>query len=94
MRDEYKKLTELIEAARWSKLGRNLDAKQSDEFIADYLIANGVVFKKTGRWIKEEDIESEYYGWYCSECGSIRIERTPYCEYCGADMRGEEHETD
>lgn len=63
---------------------------------------------KRGRWIEkhhaysdEESVIKEWQSCRCSECG--RYDTRPYmyyfsepnyCSYCGADMRGENHETD
>lgn len=62
---------------------------------ADHLIANGVTVQKCGRW------EKYGYKWRCNNClAKINIDGTPeenglyYCPNCGADMIGEEHETD
>lgn len=40
-----------------------------------------------GRWI---GIDGEWHDWKCSECGSERDGRTPYCPNCGARMDGGE----
>lgn len=43
--------------------------------------------RKTGKWIKKDcDLL------YCSECDLPSLHPWPYCERCGADMRGEGHE--
>jgi hypothetical protein len=55
---------------------------------SDELIANGVTVQKKGEWIKDEII-SEHYGWFCSKCCTHFLERTAYCSWCGADMRGD-----
>lgn len=36
-----------------------------------------------GRW---KAIDGEWYDWQCSECGSKRDGRTPYCPNCGCHM--------
>ena len=64
--------------------------------------------RKKGKWTEkhhaysdEESVIEEWQSCRCSECG--RYDTRPYmyyfsepnyCSYCGADMRGEEHETD
>lgn len=63
--------------------------------------------RKTGKWTEkhhaysdEESAIEEWQSCRCSECG--RYDTRPYmyyfsepnyCSYCGADMRGEKHET-
>ena len=42
-----------------------------------------------GRWIA---IDGEWFDWQCSECGSKRDGRTPFCPNCGAKMDGKENE--
>lgn len=50
---------------------------------------------KKGKWIEQTDINSKLYGWYrCSECGAVIGIETNFCSECGADMKGEEDETD
>lgn len=54
--------------------------------------------RKTGKWILTEDDDYEYCT--CSECGYQNGENwmngsdIPFCAMCGADMRGDDHETD
>lgn len=44
--------------------------------------------RKKGKWIKKNcDLL------YCSECDLPSMHPWPYCERCGAEMRGEENET-
>lgn len=44
-----------------------------------------------GEWIKNAEewqrIDPPYF---CSECGHANLRKTPFCEMCGADMRGGE----
>lgn len=56
--------------------------------IADHLIANGVTIRERGEWIKTGLGISERV--VCSQCGSERgsFMRPPFCNQCGADMRG------
>lgn len=54
---------------------------------------------RKGKWIRRE---SDLSWWYeCSKCGESPLYdpyenevRTPFCPWCGAEMRGEEDETD
>lgn len=49
--------------------------------------------RKKGKWIdKSGGIEGAWN--YCSVCGEQAIDLYDFCPNCGADMRGEEHETD
>lgn len=49
--------------------------------------------ERTGEWIENapegQDIDPPYI---CSICGHAESTRTPFCEQCGADMRGDEDE--
>lgn len=58
------------------------------EPIADHLIANGVTVQK----------KDELYGlgnmYMCGVCHEQGYVSTDFCPNCGADMRGEEHESD
>lgn len=63
---------------------------------ADYLIANGVMIKKYGRWIDEVELRPELYGWVplnsvvCSLCNKSNGRETLFCPNCGAKMDLEE----
>lgn len=64
--------------------------------------------RKKGKWIHGRELSREmigdvvtaifYEGWECSECHClVSEEREPlwkYCPSCGADMRGEQYESD
>lgn len=54
-----------------------------------------------GEWIESEyqndaDVANGNYAYVCSNCHHTdthaKTQRVPYCWYCGADMRGEDHE--
>ena len=69
--------------------GENCEA----EFIADYLIANGVTVQKHGQWEDYVNIKGVVR---CSECHDTYIYRGwvdegkwYYCPNCGAKMDGE-----
>ena len=63
--------------------------------------------RKTGKWIPHGEKSREYIGtvlvnveynyWFCDTCG-YRVEKGQplhnFCPHCGADMRGEQDETD
>lgn len=61
-----------------------------------YTKAKEEVKPKTGHWI-EKIIYSHSYA-ECSECKTVyswsETETMRFCKRCGADMRGEERETD
>ena len=71
--------------------------KESDEWeradIDDLICA--YENRPTGGWIQNapegQGIDPPYI---CSICGHAESTRTPFCEQCGADMRGEKNETD
>lgn len=44
---------------------------------------------KTGEWIMQNE-ELKISDYRCSVCGYYHDDKTNYCEFCGADMRGEE----
>lgn len=46
--------------------------------------------RKKGEWL----INSDGYYPYCSECKRSPEFTTDFCPYCGADMRGEQDDTD
>ena len=83
--NDREKLIELIE--KWNK-DEFAISYASDE-LADYLIANGVVVQKQGKWVLKETLVRSPFAKnaYCSEC----YEETPsllnYCPNCGAFMR-------
>ena len=45
--------------------------------------------RKKGKWIPSSD--EQLYGYRCSECHRGHW-LSPFCPYCGADMRGEQDE--
>ena len=51
---------------------------------------------KQGRWIYDcERIGPggfRYSQYHCSECGGQRAGKARFCEFCGADMREENHD--
>lgn len=89
-REKLIELLDNISASAYLFVGKHKYKEVFADEIADYLIENGVTFQKIGKWIKDDDLDSEYYGWFCSECGTYRLERTTCCPYCGAKMSLEE----
>ena len=45
-----------------------------------------------GEWIATENEEMEIDGYFCSKCDlpMSTDEKTPFCPFCGADMRGKD----
>lgn len=64
-------------------------------FIADHLLANGVVVREKGEWTEHQhtsydDMREENVIWFtyaCSECGGEVMNDYDFCPNCGADMR-------
>ena len=56
--------------------------------------------RKKGKWIRHPEVKNVYGGIYieCTECGEKYVVQhildEKFCRNCGADMRGEQHETD
>ena len=48
--------------------------------------------RKRGKWIETDSHEPCWYK--CDQCGRLHDFLDNYCPNCGADMRGETHETD
>lgn len=61
-------------------------------FIADHLIANGVVVREKGEWVEGRDYwrgDGEHIQEVdCLKCGEFADYATNFCPNCGADMRG------
>lgn len=57
-----------------------------DGVVADHLIANGVVVREKGKWVKRCLIGCEPF-YECSVCGKLHDQDYNYCNNCGADMR-------
>ena len=67
-------------------------------YLADHLIANGVVVREKGEWVLGH-VEPGYCTpggnrpWICPKCGSViswRLDKPTenFCPNCGADMTG------
>ena len=54
-------------------------------------VAIGIpIMRPIGHWIKNaEPWDYQNPPFICSECGNPHLFDTPYCEICGADMRGD-----
>ena len=48
--------------------------------------------RQKGHWEYEDDSINFVNLWQCSECYEVVDEKTNFCPYCGADMRGENDE--
>ena len=84
-------------------LGKRMGKKiVTAHFIADYLIANGVVIREKGEWLNWKlDVigqDEAWCGWTCSVCNhelvfdeAVTREdfASDFCPNCGSDMRGE-----
>lgn len=79
------------ETAAKIEKGEIEDAKTGWKFIADHLLANGVVVREKGEWVYDHWCEFK-----CSKCGALsktepRGEEN-FCPNCGADMRKGEND--
>lgn len=93
---DYEMLIELQKEAIRLFMERQTDEPLTD-FIAKYLLTNGVTVQKYGRWIKGKNGVV-----YCSECGrAVAITQSDndfdevnsdehFCYYCGVKMSLEE----
>ena len=61
----------------------HLDADPA-EVVADYLIDNGVMVQKQGRWKQARHTEAPLY--ICSKCDKSEYKQHNYCPNCGAKM--------
>lgn len=75
---------------------------QWDDAMECAIKALGEPERKKGEWIlsdnqRREDTENGNYLYFCSNClhSDIHSKRVdvPYCWHCGADMRGEDDDT-
>lgn len=84
------KLIALIENAKKAMKSEKLSCNIArNGFVADFLIANGVVVREKGEWVYDHWCEFK-----CSKCGALsktepRGEEN-FCPNCGADIRVEE----
>lgn len=53
--------------------------------IADHLIANGVVLRERGEWLRRS-MMGEVIDYRCSNCFKTNGAASPYCPNCGAKM--------
>lgn len=98
--NDREKLIELLEGAE-SAVYWNSSDKTFIEKIADYLIANGAVLQKQGKWEYHDCVctgEGLAAVYACSACHACideevfeRLNATGRCPNCGAKM-GDEHE--
>ena len=58
------------------------------DFITQALVQVPSVSTKRGKWIWDEQI----LGLVCSECKELGVERSNFCPYCGAQMKGADDE--
>ena len=54
----------------------------------EYINALPTIEPKHGEWIDFKN------GWKCNACEKWNSEKSKFCPNCGADMRGENNETD
>ena len=88
-----KRLVELIKQAEnnFSKTGKPV--LDIEEYVASYLLANGVIVQAQGHWIEQSDgWDGALYTCSACRCYWCTIDGTPvennmrYCPECGAKM--------
>lgn len=89
----------------WEVLCDYMPLSQKDiDFIGEHLpVVEAIPERKKGKWILSEfqhagDNANGNYRYECSNCGCSEIHAksqiVPYCWHCGADMGGEEDDTE
>lgn len=70
-----------------------VQARLQAERVADLLLANGVIVQANGHWIetqREWDFDPFYYiDYQCSVCGMREQDKSPFCRWCGTQMKEE-----
>ena len=61
--------------------------KSREEYIADHLIANGVIVQKQGEWVSCGIDNNDMEIIKCSECGRKQFGYSKFCATCGAKMK-------
>lgn len=77
------------EDCKQCKIGHIVDFLEN-KYLGDEPTAD-VVEVKHGEWKQARYTEANLY--ICSECDAPEYKKHRYCPNCGADMRGESHET-
>ena len=70
-----------------------LNERTHFKHIIQFFPAADVVPVRHGRWIekqKKDTFAGYLYSYECSECGSVKQRKEPYCPNCGAKMDLEE----
>ena len=91
--DVREKLVELLSKAK-HEFWRSREKYNGTEFVAEYLIANGVTVQECAYWqyIEDDVDEDNNIQAYCSACGAgdkhatSMIGKVPYCWKCGRKM--------
>ena len=96
---DREKLIELLKAATdYSRVLRKLKCTTTeadeDPFIAmaDHLIANGVVVREKGEWVKLPFRIGLPWKFRCNKCGCPQDYAHNFYPNCGADMRGRDND--
>lgn len=72
--------------------------KYKDESEEDYYVKRAEALEKgikalenqrIGHWERKHNSYTLEHWYKCSECGDCSDYKTPYCQYCGAKMKGD-----
>lgn len=95
MRDRLIELINRKQDSGWKFVGEG-EEYTTDVFnfeLADHLLANGVIVQAKGHWIetqREWDFDPFYYiDYQCSVCGMREQDKSPFCRWCGTQMKEE-----
>lgn len=93
---DRKRLIELV-GKGIQEFGKSSVRGFADEYIADYLLANGVIVQKQGKWvsapIKDKGYDSKTIP-TCTNCGYQSFITYTYCPECGAKLKEREGNVD
>ena len=81
---DKEKITEILKA--YTKKHNIMASSVILEEYADYLLANGVIVQKQGKWVIAGKDKNDMCIFQCSNCGRKQYGATLYCSTCGFEM--------
>lgn len=66
------------------------EERQTLKWLKDYKrLLESLENQRIGHWERKHNSHTLEHWYTCSECGDCSDYKTPYCQYCGAKMKGE-----